>query len=82
LQDKNLGEIEVSHSDLLNISESRKVPKEWMWHHIIHVHKLRWECATWKRYGETRHNLLSYLHVYDEIMGTVLSTLSLHSVGY
>jgi hypothetical protein len=28
LQDKNWGEIEVSHSDLLNISESRKVPKE------------------------------------------------------
>jgi hypothetical protein len=28
LQDKNFREIEVSHSDLLNISESRNVPKE------------------------------------------------------
>jgi hypothetical protein len=43
LQDKNFREIEVSHSDLLNISESRNVPKEWKWHHIIRAHKLRWE---------------------------------------
>jgi hypothetical protein len=28
LQDKNVGEIEVSHSDLLNISENRKVPRK------------------------------------------------------